>query len=71
MPIFFSMAPQLTGLRSPKLPSSLTRNLGTTNSEMPLTVSGAPERLASTMWMMLSLMSCSPAEMKILVPVIE
>ena len=40
------------------------------NSEMPLTLWGAPVVLASTRWMMLSLRSCSPAEMKILVPVI-
>ena len=30
---------------------------------------GAPSMRASTRWMMFSVMSCSPAEMKILVPV--
>jgi hypothetical protein len=38
---------------------------------MPLTLSGAPERLARTRGMMFSLRSCSPDEMKIFVPVIE
>ena len=57
-------------LRSPSEPSSFTRNLGTTNSEMPFTLSGAPAILASTRWMMFSLRSCSPDEMKIFVPVI-
>ena len=33
-------------------------------------LSGAPGVLASTRWMMFSARSCSPAEMKILVPVI-
>ena len=33
---------------------------GTTNSEMPLTPSGAPGVRASTRWTMLSAMSCSP-----------
>ena len=63
--------PQVTPLRSPRLPSSLTRNFGTTNREMPFTLSGAPAILARTRWMMFSARSCSPAEMKILVPVIE
>ena len=35
--------------RSPSDPSSLTRNLGTRNSEMPFTLSGAPAILAITM----------------------
>ena len=55
MPIFFSSAPHETALRLPSEPSSLTRNLGTTNSEMPFTLSGAPAILASTRWMMFSL----------------
>ena len=38
---------------------------------MPFTLSGAPAILAITMWMMFSLRSCSPDEMKILVPVSE
>src|SRR5918995_1648506 len=69
MPIFFSMEPQPTVLRSPTDPSSLTRNLGTRNREMPFTLSGAPPILAITMWMIFSERSCSPDEMKILVPV--
>ena len=44
---------------------------GTMNREMPFTVSGAPATLASTMWMMFSARSCSPDEMKILVPLIR
>ena len=40
------------------------------NRLMPLTLSGAPVVFASTRWMMLSDRSCSPAEMKIFVPVI-
>ena len=40
------------------------------NSEMPFTLSGAPAILARTRWMMFSARSCSPDEMKILVPVI-
>ena len=43
---------------------------GTMKSEMPFTPSGAPSMRAITRWMMFSDMSCSPAEMKILVPVI-
>ena len=70
MPIFSSIEPQETPLRAPSEPSSLTASLGTTNSEMPLVPAGAPSMRASTRWMMFSAMSCSPAEMKILVPVI-
>ena len=44
---------------------------GTMNKEMPLTVSGAPTILARTRWMMFSVRSCSPEEMKILVPVMR
>jgi hypothetical protein len=40
------------------------------NSEIPLMPGGASGSLASTRWTMLSVRSCSPAEMKILVPVI-
>ena len=36
MPILCSIDPHDTALRAPSDPSSLTRNLGTTNSEMPL-----------------------------------
>ena len=45
-----------------------TRIFGTTKSEMPLVPGGAPSMRASTRWMMFSARSCSPAEMKILVP---
>ncbi|MNJ57889.1 hypothetical protein D3C77_535000 [compost metagenome] len=69
MPIFFSSAPQVTPLRAPRLPSALTRNLGTMNRLMPRVPWGASGRRASTMWMMFSVRSCSPLEMKILVPV--
>ncbi|MNH07701.1 hypothetical protein D3C79_670980 [compost metagenome] len=68
MPILCSMEPQLTPLRSPTPPSALGRNFGTMNSEMPLVPAGASGRRARTIWTMLSAMSCSPAEMKILVP---
>ncbi len=37
---------------------------------MPLVPIGASGRRASTRWMMFAAMSCSPLEMKILVPVI-
>ena len=70
MPIFSSTALQTTPLRRPGEPSSLTRTFGARNSEMPLTPAGAPSMRASTRWMMLSVRSCSPAEMKIFSPVI-
>ena len=63
MPILCSSAPALTLLRSPRLRSALTMNLGTMNSEMPRVPLGASGRRASTMWMMLSARSCSPDEM--------
>ena len=62
------MDTHFTSLRAPRLPSALTRYFGTTNSEMPFTPSGASGVRASTRWMMLSAMSCSPQVMKILVP---
>ena len=70
MPIFSSIEPQVTPFGPPSEPSSLTVSLGTTNSEMPLVPAGAPSMRASTRWTMFSERSCSPAEMKILVPVI-
>ena len=70
MPILCSIEPHITPLRAPSEPSALTMNFGTTNSEMPLMPAGAPSMRASTRWMMFSARSCSPAEMKILVPVI-
>ena len=68
MPILCSIAPQETALRAPGVPSASSMNFGTMNSEMPLVPSGAPSMRASTRWMMLSAMSCSPAEMKIFWP---
>jgi hypothetical protein len=70
MPILCSSAPQKIGLRSPSEPSALTRNLDTTNSEMPLLPAGASGSRASTRCTMLSDRSCSPALMKIFCPVI-
>ncbi|MCY1436933.1 hypothetical protein D9M71_530740 [compost metagenome] len=69
MPILCSMEPQETALRSPTEPSAFGRNFGTMNREIPLVPAGASGRRARTIWTMLSAMSCSPAEMKILVPV--
>ena len=69
MPILCSIAVQLTPLRAPSEPSSFTRNFGTTKSEIPFTPGGASGSRASTRWMMFSVRSCSPAEMKILLPV--
>ncbi|MCY1375431.1 hypothetical protein D9M69_628450 [compost metagenome] len=71
MPILCSIEPHWMPLRSPGLPLVSGMNLGTTNSEMPLVPPGASGRRASTRWMMFSARSCSPAEMKILVPVIR
>ncbi|MNI53960.1 hypothetical protein D3C73_1088210 [compost metagenome] len=68
MPILCSREPQDTALRAPTEPSAFGMNFGTMNREMPLVPAGASGRRASTMWTMLSAMSCSPAEMKILVP---
>ena len=70
MPILCSIDTQRTSLRSPGLPSESTRNLGTINSEIPLVPAGASGSRARTRWTMFSAMSCSPKEMKILVPVI-
>ncbi|MNT59690.1 hypothetical protein D3C72_1972230 [compost metagenome] len=70
MPILCSRPEQLMGLRAPSEPSALTRNLGTRNRLMPLLPLGASGRRASTRCTMLSVMSCSPALMKILLPVI-
>ncbi len=41
MPILCSMAVQVTPLRAPTAPSSVSRNFGTTKSEMPFTPAGA------------------------------
>ena len=71
MPIFSSIEPQETPLRLPSVPSGFGKNFGTTNSEMPLTPAGAPSIRASTRCTMFSARSCSPAEMKIFVPVMR
>ena len=71
MPIFSSRPTHFApSLRIPTEPSSLGRNLGTMNRLMPFTPAGAPSMRASTRWMMLSAMSCSPAEIQIFWPVI-
>ena len=51
-------------------PSALRFFLGTTKSDTPLMPAGAPSMRASTRCTMFSVRSCSPPEMKILVPVI-
>ncbi len=68
MPILCSIEPQATPLRGPASPSAPGRNFGTRNRLMPLMPLGASGRRASTRWTMFWLRSCSPAEMKILVP---
>ena len=70
MPIFSSIEPQVTALRAPSVPSAFTRNFGTMNSVVPRMPAGAPSTRASTRCTMFSVRSCSPDEMKILVPVI-
>mmetsp|Transcript_25623 Transcript_25623/g.55387 ORF Transcript_25623/g.55387 Transcript_25623/m.55387 type:complete len:228 (-) Transcript_25623:444-1127(-) len=70
-PILFSMREISTLLRSPTTPESSTWAFGTRKSEMPLVPSGAPGSRASTQCTMFSVMSCSPQEMKILVPVMR
>ncbi|MDT4883817.1 hypothetical protein FQZ97_1198970 [compost metagenome] len=67
-PILWNSPASSTSLRLPREPSSLTRNLGTMNSEMPFTPGGASGSLASTMCTMFSDNGWSPAEMKILLP---
>ena len=68
MPIFSSMEPQETPLAGPGLPSAVSVRFGTRKRLMPRTPGGASGSLASTRWTMFSVRSCSPAEMKILVP---
>jgi hypothetical protein len=70
MPIFSSIDPQLTPLRAPSAPLVPGRNFGTMKSDTPLVPAGAPSMRASTRCTMFSARSCSPAEMKILVPLI-
>jgi len=71
MPILCSIEPQATPLRAPMLPSRATLNLGTRNIEMPREPAGASGSRASTRCTMFSVRSCSPALMKILVPLIR
>ncbi len=71
MPILCSIEPQATPLRVLAPVASSIRYFGTTNRLMPRTPGGASGSFASTRWMMFSVMSCSPAEMKILVPVMR
>src|SRR5690606_8112965 len=71
MPIFSSSRAHFTPLRAPSVPSASGMNFGTMNSEMPLVPDGASGRRASTRCTMFSARSCSPDEMKILVPVIR
>ena len=69
MPILCSMPAQLTPLRAPARPSAPGRSFGTMKSEMPLMPFGASGVRASTRWMMFSVKSWSPEEMKIFEPV--
>ena len=68
IPILCSMEPHVTALRVPGSPWASGRNFGTTNSEIPLVPFGASGNRASTRCTMFSPRSCSPLEMKILVP---
>ena len=68
MPSLCSSDTQRMSLRSPRLPSALTRNFGTTKSEMPFTPGGAVGVRASTRWTTFSVRSCSPYVMKIFCP---
>src|SRR5690554_2726501 len=70
MPILSSIEPQLTPLRSAKVPSATMLYLGTINNEIPLVPSGALGRRANTICTIWSVKSCSPDEIKIFVPVI-
>jgi hypothetical protein len=70
-PILWIRPASATSLRAPSVPSSLTWYFGTVNSEMPLTPAGAPGMRASTRCTMFSVISWSPPEMKILLPLIE
>ena len=71
MPILCSIEVQDTPLRAPGRPSSPGRNFGTRNRLMPRVPEGASGSFASTRWRMFSARSCSPAEMKILLPVMR
>ena len=69
MPSLCSMPAQVTSLRSPRPPSALTRNFGTTKRLRPFGPAGASGVRASTAWMMLGTSSWSPLVMKIFSPV--
>ena len=69
MPILCSMLTQRTPLASPGAPSAVSRNFGTMKRLIPLMPGGASGRRASTRCTMFDVRSWSPAEMKILLPV--
>ena len=71
MPILCSIAPQRMPLRSPTLAVGLGQELRHQEERDARVPPGAPSGRASTRWRMFSVRSCSPAEMKILVPVID
>ena len=67
-PILCSMPAQATSFPSPGSPLAPGRSFGTRKRLMPLKPFGAPGVRASTRCTWFSHMSCSPAEMKLLVP---
>ena len=71
MPILCSIEPQATPLRGPSDAVVLDQEFRHEEQADALArPCGASGSRASTRWMMFSVRSCSPAEMKILVPVI-
>ena len=68
IPILCSMFEVTTSFGWPRVPSALTRTLGTMNSDRPPVPSGAPGVRASTAWMMFGVRSWSPEVMKIFSP---
>ncbi len=70
IPILCSIEPHTTPLRSPASPFASGLNFGTTKRLMPRVPAGASGSRASTRCTMFCVRSCSPALMKILVPVI-
>ena len=67
-PILCSTVVTKTPLRSPSVPSSAVRYLGTRNIDSPLVPGPWPSGLASTRWKMLSARSCSALVMNRLTP---
>ena len=67
-PILCSTVVTKTPLRSPSVPSSATRYLGTRNIDSPLVPGPWPSGRASTRWKMLSARSCSALVMNRLTP---